>query len=282
MFWMPTSATDSTDRPAVALEIDTVVAGYGGPPIIRGVCAQVGTGEIVTVVGPNGAGKSTMLKAVAGMLRVQSGSVKLEGKEIANARTHRLARLGLGYVPQNNDVFGPLTVQENLEMGGYLMRRHEIKERIEELVTILPALGGLMKRRAVKLSGGERKMVAVGRALMSRPKVLLLDEPTSGLAPDLSRELLTRDVRGLAESGTSVLLVEQKARAALEISHWGYVLAQGATALSSSAPDLLARDDLGEVFLGLGGAAHGPLADIEPEAVTGRGRSMLGLRRSRR
>jgi branched-chain amino acid transport system ATP-binding protein len=112
--------------------------------------------------------------------------------------------------------------------------------------------------------------------------VLLLDEPTSGLAPDLSRELLTRDICGLAESGTSVLLVEQKARAALEISHWGYVLAQGATALSSSAPDLLAREDLGEVFLGLGAAAHGALADLEPEPARSRGRSILGLRRGRR
>jgi len=279
---MPTSATDPATRPPITLDVDSVVAGYGGPPIIRGVSAQVGEGEIVTVVGPNGAGKSTMLKAVAGLLRVQRGSVRLDGKEIANVRTHRLARLGLGYVPQNNDVFDPLTVQENLEMGGYLLRRHEIKERIEEVAVRLPALNGLMKRRAVKLSGGERKMVAVGRALMARPRVLLLDEPTSGLAPDLSRELLTQDIRGLADSGVSILLVEQKARAALEISHWGYVLAQGATALSSSAPELLAREDLGEVFLGLGGAAHGALADIEPDPEPGRGRSVLGLRRGRR
>jgi branched-chain amino acid transport system ATP-binding protein len=281
---MPTSATDSSGRPPVTLDIDAVVAGYGGPPIIRGVNAKVGAGEIVTVVGPNGAGKSTMLKAVAGLLRVTGGSVTLDGKKITNVRTEKLARSGLGYVPQNNDVFEPLTVQENLEMGGYLMKRHEIKERIDEVVAVLPALGNLMKRRAVKLSGGERKMVAVGRALMARPRVLLLDEPTSGLAPDLSRELLTRDVRRLAESGVSILLVEQKARAALEISNWGYVLAQGATALSSSAPDLLAREDLGEVFLGLGGAAHGALADVEPEPepVAGRGRSLLGLRRGPR
>jgi ABC-type branched-subunit amino acid transport system ATPase component len=278
---MPTSATDS-GRPPVTLDVDAVVAGYGGPPIIRGVNAQVGAGEIVTVVGPNGAGKSTMLKAVAGLLRVTGGSVTLEGKKITNVRTEKLARSGLGYVPQNNDVFEPLTVHENLEMGGYLMKRHEIKERIDEVVAVLPALGNLMKRRAVKLSGGERKMVAVARALMGRPRVLLLDEPTSGLAPDLSRELLTQDVRRLAESGVSILLVEQKARAALEISNWGYVLAQGATALSSSAPDLLAREDLGEVFLGLGGAAHGALADVEPVPEAARGRSLLGLRRGPR
>jgi branched-chain amino acid transport system ATP-binding protein len=279
---MPTSATDPAARPPITLDVESVVAGYGGPPIIRGVTLQIGAREIVTVVGPNGAGKSTMMKAVAGLLRVQGGSIKLEGKEIANLPTHKLARSGLGYVPQNDDVFDPLTVHENLEMGGYLMRRHEIKERIEEVTAILPALAGLMKRRAIKLSGGERKMVAVGRALMTRPRVLLLDEPTSGLAPDLSRELLTRDVTALAESGTSVLLVEQKARAALEIAHWGYVLAQGATALSSSARDLLAREDLAEVFLGLGGAAQGALADIEAEPETGRGRSLLGLRRGPR
>src|SRR5437660_6004174 len=127
---MPTSATDAGTRPPCTLEVDGVVAGYGGPPIIRGVSARVGAGEIVTVVGPNGAGKSTMLKAVAGLLRVDSGSIKLSDREIANVRTHRLARLGLGYVPQNNDVFNPLTVQENLEMGGYLLHKSQIKARL--------------------------------------------------------------------------------------------------------------------------------------------------------
>ncbi len=145
---------------------------------------------------------------------------------------------------------------------------------------MLPALSGLLKRRAVKLSGGERKMVAVGRALMNRPRVLLLDEPTSGLAPDLSRELLTKDIRGLAAAGASVLLVEQKAMAALEISDWGYVLAGGATALSSSAAALLARPDLGEVFLGLGGAATPEVTDPQPSPAGNR--SFLGLRRGRR
>jgi branched-chain amino acid transport system ATP-binding protein len=165
-------------------------------------------------------------------------------------------------------------------MGAYLVRRQEIKGRIEEVVSVLPALGRLIKRRALKLSGGERKMVAVGRALMNQPRVLLLDEPTSGLAPDLSRELLTKDVRGLATTGTSILLVEQKALAALEISNWGYVLASGATALSSSASDLLARPDLGEVFLGLGAAAVAVSGDEEPARADGR--SLLRLRRGRR
>jgi branched-chain amino acid transport system ATP-binding protein len=237
-------------RPAATLSISGVVSGYGGPAIVRGVTAQVGAGEIVTIVGPNGAGKSTLLKALAGLLRVDSGRVHLDGTDITNQRTSRLARLGVGYVPQSSDVFDPLTVRENLEIGGYLVPRGKLAGRIEEVVGWLPALAGLMGRRAAKLSGGERKMVAVGRALMSQPRVLLLDEPTSGLSAERSAQLLTRDIRVLAESGASVLLVEQKALAALEISHWGYVLALGRVVISTPAPELLARPDLGDVFLG--------------------------------
>ena len=247
---MPISATDSGERPPVALHVDTVVAGYGGPPIIRGVSAQVGTGEIVTVVGPNGAGKSTMLKAVAGLLRIQGGSVRLDGKEIANVRTHRLARLGLGYVPQNNDVFDPLTVQENLEMGGYLMKRHEIKERIEEVVSVLPALEKLMKRRAVKLSGGERKMVAVGRALMSRPRLLLCDEISLGLAPRIVQELF-ETIRGINEDmGTALLLVEQNAALAMEIASYVYLLEVGRVVQSGDAEEFAQSDTIRRVYLG--------------------------------
>lgn len=268
---MPTSSADGpcppvaagdtgaeVSRPAVALSMADVVSGYGGPPIVRGVTAQVGTGEIVSIVGPNGAGKSTLLKAVAGLLRVESGRVELDGGDITNQRTNRLARLGVGYVPQSSDVFEPLTVRENLEIGGYLVQRSRIAGRVDEVVGMLPALAGLMGRRASKLSGGERKMVAVGRALMSQPRVLLLDEPTSGLSAERSAQLLTSDIRALAESGASVLLVEQKALAALEISHWGYVLALGRVILSSPAPQLLARPDLGEVFLGRVDGAPGP------------------------
>lgn len=246
---MPTSP-DESSRPAPLLSIVDVVAGYGGPPIVRGITAQVGRGEIVTVVGPNGAGKSTFLKAIAGLLRVEGGRVYLDEQEITNVKSHRLARLGIGYVPQNNDVFDPLTVRENLEMGGYLLSRQQVRTRIDDVVSVLPRLGVLMHRRAAKLSGGERKMVAIGRALMTEPKALLLDEPTSGLSADRSTQLLTRDIRALAETGTSILLVEQKALAALEISHWGYVLSVGRTALSSAAGELLARSDLAEVFLG--------------------------------
>lgn len=135
-------------------------------------------------------------------------------------------------------------------MGGYLLDRHEVRARIEAVVTVLPLVGRLLERRAAKLSGGERKMVAIARALMPQPRLLLLDEPTSGLSAERSSQFLKRDVRALADTGTSILLVEQKALSALEIAHWGYVLALGRVVLSSSAPDLLARRDLGDVFLG--------------------------------
>ena len=246
---MPISR-DERGRPAAVLTITDLVAGYGGPPIIRGVTAAVGEGEVVTIVGPNGAGKSTLMKAVAGLLTSEGGKVRIGEQDITNVRSHRLARLGIGYVPQNDDVFEPLTVRENLEMGGYLLSRHEVHTRIESVIGVLPIVGRLLDRRAAKLSGGERKMVAIGRALMAQPRVLLLDEPTSGLSAERSSQFLHNGVRALAETGTSILLVEQKALSALEISHWGYVLALGRVALSSSAPELLARRDLADVFLG--------------------------------
>lgn len=237
-------------RPRFLLEVNSLVAGYGGSKVVAGATLSVGTGEVVTVVGPNGAGKSTLLKALVGAVRCQSGSVRLEGKEITNRPIDQLARLGIGYVPQSGEVFAELTVRENLEMGGYLLGRREKERRIEELVELLPPLGRMMRRRAEKLSGGERKVVAIGRALMSRPVVLLLDEPTSGLSAELSTEVLKNEVAGLARTGAGVLLVEQKAIAALEVSHWSYVLSAGRTQISCAAAELLARSDLSDVFLG--------------------------------
>lgn len=246
---MPILQDDRRKAPVV-LGAEEIIAGYGGPPIVQGVTVQVGLGEVVTIVGPNGAGKSTLLKAIAGQLGVSSGHVTLRERDITNLGSYQVSRLGLGWVPQTDDVFAPLTVSENLEMGGYLLSRSELRARIGEVSEVLPAVKRLLDRPAAKLSGGERKMVAVARALMNRPEVLLLDEPTSGLSAELSRRLLTEEVRRLAETGTAILLVEQKAISALEISDWGYVLAGGRTALSSTARDLLDRPDLGQVFLG--------------------------------
>jgi len=225
-------------------------AGYGGPPIVSGISIDVGAGEVVTVVGPNGAGKSTLLKAIAGVLRSRSGIVELDGVDISRYTTPQLARAGLGYVPQSREVFGDLTVLENLEMGGIRMPKARAAARIEEVVTALPLLGTMMKRRADKLSGGERKVLAVGRALMAKPKIFLLDEPTSGLSAELSTQILKNEVAGLARAGTAILLVEQKALAAMEVSDWTYVLASGTTRISSPAADLLQRRDLADVFLG--------------------------------
>lgn len=257
---MPTSSAESACRPPHLLEVDSVVAGYGGSRVLSGVSLVVGSGEVVSVVGPNGAGKSTLLKTVIGAIRCESGAIHLEGKEITNMPPSQLARLGVGYVPQSREVFAELTVRENLEMGGYLLNRRDVSRAVEEMVALLPSLGRMMKRRAEKLSGGERKVVAIGRALMNRPRVLLLDEPTAGLSAELSTDVLKNEVAGLAQTGAGVLLVEQKAIAALEVSHWSYVLAAGRTLLACSASELLARPDLSDVFLGARGAAKEQLS----------------------
>lgn len=234
----------------MALRVDHVSAGYGSSLIIDGVSATVGAGEIVVVIGPNGAGKSTLLKALAGIIPVVSGSVMLGDLDVTHTATDQLARKGIGFVPQSNDVFPDLTVSENLLMGGYLLPKRERKDRVDEVVGMYPLLSRLLKRRVQRLSGGERKLVAIGRALMNRPRVLLLDEPSVGLAPKLSREILTERVGQLAHAGVAVLLVEQRALAALEVAHWSYVLASGRCVLSCAASELLTREDIGEVFLG--------------------------------
>lgn len=240
-----------TARPAeAALQIERVSAGYGGSPIVNEVSATVGSGEVVVIIGPNGAGKSTLLKALAGIIPILSGRVMLGDADVTHTPTELLARKGIGYVPQANDVFEDLTVRENLLMGGYLLPKQERKARVDEVVKTYPLLEGLIARRVQKLSGGERKLVAIGRALMNRPRVLLLDEPSAGLAPQLSREILTERVGQLAKAGVAVLLVEQRAIAALEVADWSYVLASGRCVLSCAAAELLTREDIGDVFLG--------------------------------
>ncbi|HJY73127.1 MAG TPA: ABC transporter ATP-binding protein, partial [Streptosporangiaceae bacterium] len=213
-------------HPAV-LRLDGVAAGYGGAAIVSGVSISVRPGEVVSVIGPNGAGKSTLLKAVTGRLPVMTGTVTFKDRDVTNWRGHLLARMGLGFVPQNKDVFDSLTVTENLEMGGYLLTKPQLAARIDKVLSTFPALANMRSRTASKLSGGERKMLAVGRVLMVEPTVLVLDEPTSGLSPELSRSVLQDQVRRLADSGTAVLLVEQKAFEALGVSDWAYILVAG-------------------------------------------------------
>ena len=256
----PTSSvSEAPGRPPAHLQVEDLSAGYGGAPIVNGASASVGLGEIVTIVGPNGAGKSTFLKAIVGMIPAMTGRVLLGAEDVTNMSANHLARRGLGYVPQVNDVFDTLTVIDNLAMGGYLLNRSEIAGRAAAVLDVFPALKRMLKRTASKLSGGERKMLAMARVLMLEPKLLVLDEPTSGLSSDLARMLLEEHVRRLGHGGTAVLIVEQKALAALTISDWSYVMAGGAVTVSSSARDLLARKDIGEVFLGhTTGAAEAP------------------------
>src|SRR5215467_9915347 len=237
-------------RPQPALSMHEITAGYGGAAIVSDVSIDVGPGEVVSVIGPNGAGKSTLLKAVTGRLPVMAGTVTFADRDVTNMPGHLLARLGLGFVPQVKDVFDTLTVTENLEMGGYLLKRPELAARIDAVLATFPALADMSSRTASTLSGGERKMLAVARVLMLEPAVLVLDEPTSNLSPELSRAVLRDLVRSLADSGTAVLLIEQKAFEALSVSDWAYILVAGRIEISGRAGDLIARPDIREVFLG--------------------------------
>jgi ABC-type branched-subunit amino acid transport system ATPase component len=251
-------------RPEPTLRADAITAGYGGVPVIRDVSISVGPGEIVAMIGPNGAGKSTMLKSLVGILRVTSGKVLLGNDDVTNHPPEDLARRGVGYVPQVNDIFEPLTVLENLEMGGYLLDPARIKARVLEVGAVFPQLPPMLKRRADKLSGGERKMLAIARVLMLDPKVLILDEPTANLSPKLADGLLSEHVTNLARLGKAVLLVEQRARAAMHIADWVSVLVSGAVRLEGAPGDLLKREDFEELFLGAGtGLAPQDEKDLE-------------------
>jgi ABC-type branched-subunit amino acid transport system ATPase component len=244
--------TRAVARPAPSLRAEHLTAGYGGVPVIRDVSISVGPGEIVAIIGPNGAGKSTLLKSLVGILRLNSGKIMLGDEDVTNHPPEDLARRGVGYVPQVNDIFEPLTVLENLEMGGYLLSSSEVRTRVGQVGDVFPQLPPLLKRRADKLSGGERKMLAIARVLMLDPRVLILDEPTANLSPKLADTLLREHVKRLAGVGKAVLLVEQRARAALQIADWTSVLVSGMTRLEGHPDELLKRQDFEELFLGAG------------------------------
>jgi ABC-type branched-subunit amino acid transport system ATPase component len=227
-----------------------VTAGYGGDPVIRGITVRADPGEVVSLVGANGSGKSTLLKSLVGVLRVSAGTVSVGGTDVTNRAPEEIARAGVGYVPQVDDVFAPLTVRENLEMGGYLLRPRVVRDRIDQVVAVFPRLGSMLTRPAGKLSGGERKMLAMGRVLMLEPAVFLLDEPTANLAPAIARSLLEEHVRRLAQGGAAVLIVEQRARAVLAISDRTYVLAGGEVRMEGTPAELAASPAFVESFLG--------------------------------
>jgi ABC-type branched-subunit amino acid transport system ATPase component len=236
--------------PGPALCAEEIHAGYGAGDIIHGVSVSVASGAVASVVGPNGSGKSTLLKALCGVVRPSAGRVLAGPRDITGLPPEEVARAGIGYVPQTDDVFAPLTVRENLEMGGYLLAGREVGERIEHVVAVFPRLGQMLTRRAGRLSGGERKMLAMGRVLMLKPAVFLLDEPTANLAPKVATELLTGHVRALAEAGSAVLIVEQRARAVLAISDYTYVLGGGQVLMADTPARLNASEEFTESFFG--------------------------------
>ncbi|NNG03395.1 MAG: ABC transporter ATP-binding protein [Inquilinus sp.] len=231
------------------LDVRDVVAGYTPTlQILRGVSLEVRAGEIVTVLGPNGAGKSTLIKAVAGLVPISAGDIRFLDRDITGMRTHILVRQGLSYVPQTENVFARLSVEENLALGADFDRA-AMEERRGQVLDLFPDLARLGHLAAGKLSGGQRQMVAVGRALMSAPKLLMLDEPSAGLSPKLAQTVFTQ-LRRIRDAGVTILIVEQNARAALAVSDRGYVLAEGRERMHGSAAELLDSPEVGALYLG--------------------------------
>ena len=231
------------------VRVDDLFAGYlPGVNILNGCDLHCSEGELVGIIGPNGAGKSTLLKSMFGLVNIRGGKVTLRGEEITGKKAHELVKMGVGYVPQVNNVFPRLTIEENLQMGLY----HDPKrfdERFDYVAELFPALGTRRKQRAGSLSGGERQMVAMGRALMPSPSVLLLDEPSAGLSPALQDEVFIR-CRQINATGVSIIMVEQNARRCLQICDRGYVLDQGRNAYTASGADLMNDPKVIELYLG--------------------------------
>ena len=251
------SSADQASATPPVLATRGLVAGYGDVPVVHGADIEVTSGRVTAVVGPNGAGKSTLLKAILGLARVMHGQVLLDGEDVTGRSLERLARQGVGYVPQVDDVFDTLRVSENLDMGGYLLGKAARAARALEVLEVFPHLRPRLRQYVGTMSGGERKMTAVARALMLSPRVLILDEPTAGLSPELTQVVLSGQVRLLADAGHAVLLVEQKAHAALALADWAYVLVRGSVVMSAPAASVLADAGVGELFLG-GGSGGGP------------------------
>jgi branched-chain amino acid transport system ATP-binding protein len=228
---------------------EAMTGGYGkGPAILHGCTIAAGKGQIAVIVGPNGAGKSTAMKAVFGMLNLSEGSVRLGGKDITHLSPQARVAEGMAFVPQTSNIFTSMTVEENLEMGAFL-RRDDIRATIEQVYDLFPILRDKRRQAAGELSGGQRQQVAVGRALMTKPQVLMLDEPTAGVSPIVMDELFDRIIE-VARTGISILMVEQNARQALEIADTGYVLVQGANGFTGTGAELLADPEVRRSFLG--------------------------------
>ncbi|WP_328767600.1 ABC transporter ATP-binding protein [Streptomyces sp. NBC_00286] len=239
----------SAEEQAAVLAADDIVAGYvPGVDVLRGCSLEVRPGEVVGVIGPNGAGKSTLIKAVFGLLRARGGSVRLRGEDVTNRPAHELVRRGVGYVPQLQNVFPTLTVEENLRMGVYLRPRNYAR-RTAAVEELFPVLADRRKQKADAMSGGERQMLAMARALMMEPQLLLLDEPSAGLSP-LHQDHVFDRCRMINNAGVAVLMVEQNARRCLQFCDRGYVLDQGRNAYTGAGAALLHDEKVIELYLG--------------------------------
>lgn len=232
----------------IILKAEDITAGYTEVDILHGVTVRVNSDEIVSVIGPNGAGKSTLLKAIFGILRPRSGAVILKDEEITGLKPDRIVRKGVSYVPQVENIFPSLTIQENLEMGAFI-RTDDYGHRLEEIYELFPILGERKKQKVGQLSGGQRQMVAMGRALMLDPQILLLDEPSAGLAPVLVSGIFDK-IKEINATGVAMIIVEQNAREALKMASHGYVLAMGRNVLDDTGEALLANEDVGRLYLG--------------------------------
>ncbi len=233
------------------LDIDNIKVRYSGLPVLQGISLQVSQGETVCVLGSNGAGKSTLLRAVMGTQHAFEGCIRLEGREIQKLDTEKIIRLGIIYVPEEKMLFGPLSVEENLHLGAYILSdSHQVRQNLEFVYALFPKLKERQNQQASTLSGGEQQMVAIGRGLMSRPRILMLDEPSLGLAPLLVDEVFDT-IRKLKEEGMTILLVEQNVREALDLADRGYVLQTGRIVGQGSGQELLESDMFREAFLGI-------------------------------
>jgi branched-chain amino acid transport system ATP-binding protein len=228
---------------------DGMTGGYGAVDILHNCTISVEKGQIAVIVGPNGAGKSTAMKAVFGMLNLRGGAVRLNGEDITRLTPQARVRKGMGFVPQTHNIFTSMTVEENLEMGAFIRTDDTIRDTIEQVYGLFPILKQKRHQAAGELSGGQRQQVAVGRALMTQPSVLMLDEPTAGVSPIVMDELFDRIIE-IARTGISILMVEQNARQALEIADKGYVLVQGANRFTDTGKALMADPEVRRSFLG--------------------------------
>jgi len=230
------------------LEVTNIHGGYGGADILKGVSMRVVDGGLAVIIGPNGAGKSTAMKAIAGLVKINQGTVTFQGQDVTGMRADKLTGMGLSYVPQERNVFPTLTVLENLEMGAFLVSGN-LRSRLDRVYGIFPLLAEKGQMLAGNLSGGERQMVAMGRALMLEPKLLMLDEPTAGLSPKIT-DMIFEKIKEISESGSAVLMVEQNARHALALADWAYVLVMGKNRFEESGEAVLANDEVATMFLG--------------------------------